>query len=95
MVFIFYFFLFIFFLNQSCGWWLLRWVCGGVGGLLIGFVVCVRGGGGLSQAITVGGCWLWRWCGFFFLFVIPGFFYCWIYGFVEFWLFLCVILVGF
>ena len=50
---------------------MLRWVCGGVGGLLIGFVVCVRGGGGLSQAITVGGCfWLWWWCEFFF--------FCWL-----------------
>ena len=53
----------------------MRWVCGGGGGgLLIGlclwvvFVVYVRGGGRLSQAITVGGCcWLWRWCGFFFV----------------------------
>ena len=79
----------------------MRWVCGGGGGLLIGlcswvvFVVYVRGGGRLSQAITVGGCcWLWRWCGVFLL-VVPGFFCCWICGFVEFWLFLCVILVGF
>ena len=40
-------------------------------------------------------CWLWRWCEFFLL-VVPGFFFfCWICGFVEFWLFLCVILVGF
>ena len=59
------------------------------------FVICVCGGGWLSQAITVGDCcWLWRWCGFFLL-VVLGFFCCWIYGFVEFWLFLCVILVGF
>ena len=77
----------------------MRWVC--VGGLLIGlcswvvFVVCVCGGGGLFQAITVGSCyWLWRWYGFFLL-VALGFFCCWICGFVEFWLFLCVILVGF
>ena len=48
-------------------------VCGGGGGLLIGlcswvvFVVCVHGGGGLSQAIIVGGCWLWQWYGFFFI----------------------------
>ena len=67
-------------------WWVVDWVV---------FVICVCGGGGLSQAITVGGCcWLWRWCGFFLL-VVPRFFCCWIYGFVEFWLFLCVILVGF
>ena len=59
----------------------MRWVCGGGGGLLIGlcswvvFVVCVHGGGGLSQAITVGDCcWLWRWCEFFLL-VVPGFFF--------------------
>ena len=31
----------------------------------------------------------------FFLLVVLGFFCCWICGFVEFWLFLCVILVGF
>ena len=66
-------------------WWFVDWVV---------FAVCVRGGGGLSQAITVGGCcWLWRWYEFFLL-VVPGFFCCWICGFVEFWLFLCVTLVG-
>ena len=66
----------------DCYGGLLRWVCGGGGGLLIGlcswvvFVICVRGGGGLCQAITVGGCyWLWRWRGFFLL-IIPGFFCC-------------------
>ena len=31
----------------------------------------------------------------FFLLVVPGFFCCWICEFAEFWLFLCVILVGF
>ena len=31
----------------------------------------------------------------FFCWLSLGFFCCWIYGFVEFWLFLCVILVGF
>ena len=66
-------------------WWVVDWVV---------FVVCVHGGGGLSQAIIVGGCWLWQWYGFFLL-VALGFFCCWICGFVEFWLFLCVILVGF
>ena len=54
-----------------CWWWVVDWVV---------FVVYVRGGGGLSQAITVGGCcWLWRWCGFFFCWLSLGFF---VVGFV-------------
>ena len=71
-------------------------------------VGCVHGGGGglcswyvfmvvvgcpkpLLWAVVVG-------CGGgvgFFLLVVPGFFCCWICEFAEFWLFLCVILVGF
>ena len=75
----------------------MRWVCGGGGGLLIGlclwsmFVVVVGCPKPLLWAVVVG-------CGGgvgFFLLVVPGFFCCWICGFVEFWLFLCVILVGF
>ena len=58
----------------------MRWVCGcgGGGGFLIGlcswvvFVVCVRGGGGLSQAITVV-------CGRLLLVVVVVWvFFCWL-----------------
>ena len=76
----------------------MRWVCGGGGGLLIRLcswsmsVVVVGCPKPLLWAVVVG-------CGssvgFFFLLVVTRFFYCWICGFVEFWLFLCVILVGF
>ena len=75
----------------------MRWICGGGGGLLVGlclwsmFVVVVGCPKPLLWVVVVG-------CGGgggVFCWLSLGFFCCWICEFVEFWLFLCVILVGF